>query len=213
VKHLSTYAHRGISQLPLAQALVSTLERCRTHLRWRWNTTSTYCAAIAGFFRRASQYCGAAFPDVILKDSCIWTDFLRRVSGEKRSEKVDRTKAVERDDLLRAISNCPDDIALVALLQWCSCARPGAIFHLRLDQVSLVGQQLTVDFRRHKTRHWTGEFVLCTKIPAAFAPRLQDYLARRTLSSLPFLFHDGTSPLSDVREMPRACQRLASAVG
>ena len=149
---------------PLVPALLEIVSVRRRSQQWRWTSTLRHMAEIAGALRNLPISSG--IPAVELSTDPQWVAAMRGVAGHARAERPRTPKAATAEQIRMTMAAEPNmEVRRLLALTWLCCGRTGDCRQLQPEDLSLVGNDLTVTFRRGKTIQRRGPFSLHTTFP------------------------------------------------
>jgi integrase len=171
-----TKADPVLQRLPLDMGIIEFITREKRRANWRWSTTLTYAASLQGALAQLGVYIPGA-DSIHLSESVNYRSFMKTL-GHKTNQSEQRAPKPATLDDIKASIRVTQDVHTKGLLAlaWPLCGRMTDVLKLQKTDVQIMGNTITVTYRRGKTIKKRGPYTVSTKAPPMLIAAIQKVL-------------------------------------
>lgn len=175
---------KHLHSMPVYEAITTYLSHLSHQRQWAPTTLHKYHCSLQGALRALPAYRIGA-PSIFLNESPLWksavTGALKAATSHIPKQAVPATVNL----VTKAIANCrhhpmKNQLRVALMLAWVTTARPGCISQLRKEDVTFIGSNLVVSFRRGKGVLMRGQaYTIATTVQRSWETEIRTYLKER----------------------------------
>lgn len=151
-----------LASLPIPMVCQRVMARTSEALRWKPSTALKNAATLQGAMSRLDQYTTNHMRPIKLSEFSLWADFLRYLTKQDRmhAARIPRAATTEEIRILvaRFIKDGRHAMAVLAIFCWTHAARPGDVWKLLREDVTVTAERVTITWRRGKVVSSRGPY-------------------------------------------------------
>ena len=217
-----------LANLPIPLVCQKVLARTSAALKWKPPTMLKNAATLQGAMARLDQYTTNHVHPIKMQDFSFWADFMRYLTKQDRmhASRIPRAATAAEVHILvsRLIKDGRHALAALTIISWTHAARPGDVWKLTREDITVTQERVTITWRRGKVVSSRGPYSTFA-VSGEYHDFLSTFVAPRSAGELLFVREGpwrtntmlralrSVSPTLELRSLRRGALQTLSATG